>query len=131
MSATPPRNNAAKTPGHSRGRPFAPGNPGRPRGAKHKITRACEALLEKDAAAITAKAVELAKAGDLTALRLCLDRIVPPRRERAIVFDLPPINAIADLPSALLCVLKAVSRGEILPSEAASGVLARGDAQRI
>ncbi len=101
-------------------RDVSPGNPGRPRGAKHKITRACEALLEKDAAAITAKAIELAKTGDLTALRLCLDRIVPPRRERAIVFDLPRVNALADLPRALSCILEAVSRGEILPSEGAS-----------
>src|SRR5215204_4346329 len=54
---------------------FKPGNPGRPKGARHKTTLAIEALLDGEAEALTRKAIELAKAGDLVALRLCLDRI--------------------------------------------------------
>jgi hypothetical protein len=53
---------------------FAPGNPGRQRGARNKVTRAAEALLGRDAAALTKKAIALAKDGDVTALRLCLER---------------------------------------------------------
>jgi hypothetical protein len=34
------RNNASKTPGRGSGRPFAKGNPGRPKGARHKATAA-------------------------------------------------------------------------------------------
>ena len=64
-----------------RGGRFKPGNPGRPKGARHKTTLAIEALLDGEAEALTRKAIELAKAGDLVALRLCLDRICPPRKD--------------------------------------------------
>jgi uncharacterized protein DUF5681 len=67
-----------------RGGRFKPGNPGRPKGARHKTTLAIEALLDGDTEALTRKAIELAKAGDLVALRLCLDRICPPRKERLL-----------------------------------------------
>jgi len=57
------------------------GNPnGRPAGARNKATETAELLLDGEAAALTRKAVELALAGDAMALRLCLDRIIPPRR---------------------------------------------------
>jgi hypothetical protein len=39
------RNNAAKT----RGRPFEPGNPGRPKGARHKATLLAERLMQAGA----------------------------------------------------------------------------------
>ncbi len=54
------------------------GNPaGKPRGIRHKATQAALNLLEGESEAITRKAVELALGGDVTALRLCLERIVP------------------------------------------------------
>ena len=62
------RKNECKT----RGRPFQRGNPGKPKGARHRVTTAAEALLEGEAEAITRKAIELAKQGDGPALRLCL-----------------------------------------------------------
>jgi hypothetical protein len=39
-------------------------------------------LLDGEAQALTRKAVELALDGNTMALRMCLDRIGPPRRER-------------------------------------------------
>jgi hypothetical protein len=70
------------------------GNPaGRPRGAGNKTTLAVEALLDGEAKTITRKAIELAKAGDISALRLCLDRIAPPRKDRPVLFDVPKINS--------------------------------------
>jgi hypothetical protein len=51
----------------TRGRPFAPGNPGRPKGSRNKATLAAEALLDGEAEALTRKAIELALAGDVTA----------------------------------------------------------------
>src|SRR6266478_9460794 len=81
---------ADKTAGKQRGRPFLrgeSGNPaGRPMGARHKATVAAEALLDGEAEALDGKAVEMALAGDGTTLRLCLDRIIPPRRERPVRF---------------------------------------------
>lgn len=112
----PPRNNAPKT----RGKPFAPGNPGRPKGARHKVTRAVEALLEGQAEALTQRAVDAALAGDMAALRLCLDRIAPPRRERTIEFAAPAIETAEDVPTALAAVFASVSAGDLTPSEGAA-----------
>jgi hypothetical protein len=50
--------------------------------ATNALRRAPPAMLEGEAEVITPKAIELAKAGDLTALRLCLDRLLPVRRDR-------------------------------------------------
>jgi hypothetical protein len=73
--------------------PLRSGNPaGRPRGARNRATIAAEALLEGEAEALTRKAIELAMAGDPTALRLCLERLVPPRKGRAVAFDLPALD---------------------------------------
>lgn len=100
--------------------PGQSGNPnGRPKGARNKVTLAIEALLEGEAEALTRKAIELAKAGDLTALRLCLDRLAPVRKDRPISFDLPPINDAADAVKASAAVLAAVAGGDLTPSEAA------------
>ena len=105
-----------------RGRPFAPGqsgNPaGRPKGARNRATVAAEALLEGEAETLTRKAVELALAGDVTALRLCLERVVPPRKDRAVAFDLPAVVKADDAAQALGAVLAAVADDTITPSEA-------------
>jgi hypothetical protein len=58
------------------------GNPaGRPKGARNKATVASETLLDGEAEAITRKAVEMALDGDTTALRLVMERILPPRKD--------------------------------------------------
>jgi len=109
-----PRNNAPKT----RGRPFEPGNPGRRPGARHKVTLAVEALLEGQHEALTQKAIDKALEGDSTALRLCLDRIAPARKDAPISFELPPVKSAADAVEASAAVLVAVAGGEITPDEA-------------
>jgi len=73
------RNNGATTGRRADGR-FAPGNTGRPKGARHKATRAAQALLDGEAEALTRKAVEAALEGDTVALRICLERIAPARK---------------------------------------------------
>src|SRR5918997_104236 len=85
MSASSPGNYATGT----RGRPFQAGNPGRPKGARNKATLAAEALLDGEAEALTRKAVEMALSGDATAMRLCLERIAPPRKDRPVSFAMP------------------------------------------
>jgi hypothetical protein len=57
------------------------GNPGcRPRGSLNKATLAAQALLDEEAGGLTLKVVELAKNGSPMALRLCLERLLPPGR---------------------------------------------------
>jgi Family of unknown function (DUF5681) len=106
-----------------RGRPFKPGtsgNPkGRPKGSRSKSTLALEELLDGEAEAITRKIVEKAKEGDTAAMRFCLDRLLPPRRERPVEFDLPPIETAADAARAAAAVLEACAGGNLSPSEAA------------
>jgi hypothetical protein len=67
---------------------------------------------------LTRKAVELALEGDPTALRLCLERILPPCRERAVKFALPPIESAADIATAMKAVTAALAGGVITPGEA-------------
>ena len=98
---------------------FAPGNPGKPPGTRHKATRAALALLEGEAEVLTRKAVDMALAGDTTALRLCLERIAPPRRETAVAVDLPPMTTARDAALAAGAVLEAVTQGDLTPTEAA------------
>src|SRR5215468_114054 len=105
-----------------RGRPFVKGrsgNPsGRPVGRRNNKTLAAAVLLDGESEALTRKAVELALAGDPTALRLCIERILPPCRERPVRFALPPIENAADVSAAMNAVTAALARGIITPGEA-------------
>jgi hypothetical protein len=97
----------------------ASGNPrGRPPGARHKITVALESLLDEAGRAVMLAAIAKAKDGDATAMRLCLDRLAPARRERCIAFDLPLIETAADAAKASAALIAGVAAGEITPSEA-------------
>lgn len=98
---------------------FGPGNPGKPRGARHKATQAALALLDGEAGALTRKAVEMALGGDTTALRLCLERIAPPRRDAPVQFALPKMASAQDAAQAAAAVLDAVAAGDLTPIEGA------------
>ena len=101
-------------------KPGKSGNPsGKPKGARNKTTVAMEKLFDDDAATITSKAIELAKNGDLTALRLCLERIIPPRKDRPVNFDMPEIKTSSDALVAATAIMRAVAGGDLTPSEAA------------
>ena len=95
------------------------GNPrGRPMGSRNNATLACEALLEGQAEALTQKAVEMALAGDVTALKLCIERICPVRRDRPVRFNLPAVTSARDAADISAAVMAAVSNGDITLSEA-------------
>ena len=98
---------------------FAAGNSGKPRGTRHKATVAALAMLDGQAEALTRQAVTLALEGDTTALRLCLERIAPPRRDAPVQFDLPPMKSARDAAKAAGAVLGAVAAGELTPIEGA------------
>lgn len=97
---------------------FVFGNPGRPVGTRHKITKAIEALLEGDAERLTRQAIDQALRGDTTAMRLCLERILPPSRSRPVEVDLPEINTAADGLVAINAVIRAAACGDITLDEA-------------
>ena len=113
---------AAKATGKQRGRPFQAGTSGNPAGkapgTRHKVTLAVEALLDGQHEALTKKAIDLALTGDGPALRLCLDRIAPARKDSPISFALPPIATAADTVTASASLLAAVAGGEVTPDEA-------------
>jgi hypothetical protein len=123
MTDDPARKNGRKTRGRPfsaehPGKPFAPGNPGRPKGSRNATTRVLEALLDGEAEEIVRKAIELAKSGDGPAMRAVLDRLLAPRKDRPVTFELPPINTFADLSLATAALLRAVAMGDLTPSEA-------------
>jgi hypothetical protein len=96
------------------------GNPkGRPAGARNKATQTAELLLDGEAEALTRRAVELALAGDGMALRLCLERIIPPRRGRPVQLGLAPVRGAADLGGTMAAITNAAADGSITPGEAA------------
>jgi len=105
-----------------RGRPFQKGqsgNPaGKPRGCRSKAALLAEALFDGEAEKIVRKAIELALGGDVTALRIVLDRIVPPRRDRPVSFGLPPMLEAADAAKAMAAIADAVAVGDLTPAEA-------------
>lgn len=111
-----PRNNAENT----RGVPFARGNPGRRKGSRNKTTIAVEALIEGQHAALTAKLIAKALEGDMTALKLCLDRLAPVRRDAPVCIDLPEVKDARGLVAASAAVLAEMAKGDITPPEAAS-----------
>ena len=115
--------NFLQTQQKQRGRPFEKGRSGNPagrrRGSRNRSTQAAQLLLEGEAEALTRKAVELALGGDPAALRLWLDRLIAPHRERLVPLALPRMRNSADIPGAMEAVGAAVARGVLAPGEAA------------
>ena len=52
--------------------------------------------------------------GDVTALRLCLERVVPRRKSRPLAFALPPLDGPENLSGAIASVLQEVAQGRHL-----------------
>jgi hypothetical protein len=103
------------------GRPFkkgVSGNPsGKPRGTLAKTTQIAQALVDGQSAELIQKAVELALGGDTTCIRILVDRILPPRKERPVEVDLPALEGAADLPATAAAIIQAGASGELTPSE--------------
>jgi hypothetical protein len=101
--------------GKPRGRPFQPGNPGRPVGSKNRVTQTLEQLAEGQAEQIFQKVSELAQAGDVSCLRMMLDRIWPPRKAQPVNVTLPPINSSQDALAAIAAICTALREGGLTP----------------
>jgi Family of unknown function (DUF5681) len=104
-----------------RGRPFPPGNKlgqGRPRGSRNKATLALQDMLGQHAEALVKKCVVMAMQGDTTAMRLCIERLLAPRKQSPVKFKLPPVSTMAELAQAQITMLETLSRGQLTPAEA-------------
>ena|SRR5947207_2109990 len=123
MANTRTSNGSEGTARKPRGRQFPKGISGnlngRPPGSRNQTTVAAEALLDGEAEALTRKVIDLAHSGDRTALRICFDRIVPPRRERRLSLTLPNLSVAADAVQATANIFAAAATGEITLGEAA------------
>jgi hypothetical protein len=108
-------NTGLKQPGRGLGRPFRPGlsgNPaGKPKGSRHRITLLAEKLMQDDAEQVVRAVVTAAKSGDMTAARLVLDRIAPPRKGRPVHVPLPEMTSAGDVAAAVSAVANGMSQG--------------------
>ncbi len=113
---------AANTAKKQRGKPFTKGqsgNPnGKPKGTRNRATMAAEALLEGEAEALTRVCIDKAKKGDSTALRLCMERIYPPRKDRPVTFDMPAVDDAGSVVAAIGAVLLSAGQGALSLTEA-------------
>jgi hypothetical protein len=100
---------------------FQPGQSGNPAGkaagTRHRTTLAMETLLDGEGEKLARVAIDKALEGDLIALRLCLDRLMPPRKDVPVKIELPPVRTIAEAVEASVAVLAAVGAGEVTPDE--------------
>ena len=105
------------------------GNPeGRPPGIRDKRT-AMRDLLLPHAPELVAKVVEMVKEGNAAALRICLDRLIPPAKAKDDPMSLPTLtDSLADNSRA---VIKALGEGELTPDEAATVLQALSSQARI
>jgi F0F1-type ATP synthase gamma subunit len=96
------------------------GNPtGRPRGVLNHATLLAQELLAARVESIAGKLIELAEGGDMRAIRVCMDRLVPAIKDQPIAVELPPIEKPADSVAAAAAIAAAVAAGELTAAEAA------------
>jgi Family of unknown function (DUF5681) len=103
------------------GRPFpkgVSGNPkGCPRGSRHSASLFAEKLLSGESEELVRKVIELAKGGDVAALKLCFDRILPAPKSRPVRFRLPEVRTITDASNALTALIAGLASGKLLPED--------------
>ena len=96
----PPDNTGKKQVCGTKGR-FTPGTSGnkfgRPKGSRNQASLLAEMLLDEEVTTLTKKVIALAKSGDSTTLRIVFERLLPPRKDRYVSFDLPKLNKNSNL----------------------------------
>ena len=101
----------------ARGR-LLPGSKLHTGGSRHRTTRLAYAMFEEQSEEVIQAVITAAKEGDATAMKLVVERIVPPRKSVPIKIDLPPVNCADDAKAAISLVLEAQCSGEIAPDQA-------------
>ena len=115
---------ADNTPRRQRGRPWPKGTSGNPKGpgtgSRNRASLLLDRMAEDEAEAVLQSVLTAAKAGDMGAAKVLLDRIWPARKGRPVGLDLPEMRTPADLAAALGAVAGAVARAELSPEEGAA-----------
>jgi hypothetical protein len=91
---------------------------GRPKGSRNKATLALQALFDDEAEVIGRKAVELAKQGDMAAIRLVLERIMPARKDMPVTFEMGRLERMEDITIFMQQMMQSVAGGDLTPQEA-------------
>ncbi len=86
-------------------------------GSRNKLSMAAKRLLEEHSESIVRKCVIAALQGDRQALRLCMERVLPARRDAPIRTKLASVKTAGDIDAALQAVLNDIARGRITPGE--------------
>ena len=126
-----PENTGQKQGKDTRFKPGQSGNPaGKPRGAKNRTTVMAQALLEGEAEILVRKLIDLAKGGDIQALKVCVDRLCPSIKAQAapVKVHIPDTGSIADIANSFI---KAAADGLLPPDVAAQLVSAVGTLARV
>ena len=76
-------------------------------------------LLSARVERIAGKLIELAEGGDMRAIRVCMDRLLPAIKDQPIAVELPPVEKPADSVEAAAVIAAAVAAGELTAAEAA------------
>ena len=76
-----------------------------------------ESLLDEQGEHLIRAAIEKGRSGDVSALRLALDRLMPPLKDRLVEVNLESIATVADLLQAIGVVIGDVAKGKLTPSE--------------
>jgi hypothetical protein len=96
------------------------GNPaGRPKGSLNRATILAQALIDGQSEALTQTLIQMALERDPVAMRLSMERILPPRKDRPVTFQLRPIGSSRDAAEAQSDIAAAVSSGRMTPAEGA------------
>jgi len=96
----------------------SPNPSGRPRGSKNKITLQAERLLLDEHEVITRTAIELAKNKNLSAIKICLDRIIPVRKSIPIrLAGMPEPKSLGAFNELTIFILRAICKGQISTSD--------------
>ena len=106
---------------HGRFRPGQSGNPaGRRAGTHNRVSALAQRLMDEDAEAVILALIKAARGGEVSAIKLVLDRVAPLPRNRPVHFDMPPIETATDLGEAMGAILQAAAEGSLTPDEAVS-----------
>ena len=95
------------------------GNPkGKPRRAKNHATKLAEKLIDNQCEALFQKAFEMTLNGDMQALKLLIERLIPARKDRPVKLDLPKIQSAQDIINVMGLIVENVGKGELEPEQA-------------